>query len=185
MSEIMPGVARAPLPDRRRQRTRSAIIHGFSELMFERRYDSFGVADIAERANVGRSTFYEHFAGKDVLLREAMRPMLGVLADVVAGGAAPERLQAVVGHLWQNRRMGRIVFNPPMRALLERQLAEMIEAKLGPSHQLASLQIAAAQLCALDAWTSGAVSVGIGAIIDAILGTARLCPRPACAERGG
>lgn len=174
MSEIMAAMPRAPASDRRRQRTRAAIVHSFSALMFERRYDSFGVADIAAHANVGRSTFYEHFAGKDVLLREAMRPMLGVLADAAADIGVPERLRTVIDHLWQNRRMGRIVFNPPMRPLVERQLAELVEARLGPGHQLAALQIAAAQLCALDAWTSGTASVGIDAVIGSIAATARL-----------
>lgn len=178
MSEIMSDTAGSVRPDRRRQRTRAAIVHSFSRLMFERRYDSFGVADIAERANVGRSTFYQHFAGKDVLLREAMRPMLDVLADAGAGGAVPDQLHAVIDHFWQNRRMGRIIFNPPMRALVERQLAEMIEARLVPADQLASLQVAAAQLCALDAWTSGAVSVGIDAMIRSIVATAQLRQSP-------
>ena len=46
----------APAMDRRRARTRQALLQAFISLMFERRYDGFGVADLIERANVGRST---------------------------------------------------------------------------------------------------------------------------------
>ena len=52
--------------DRRIQRTRSALLQAFVSLLLEpRRYDQIKVGDIVERANVGRSTFYEHFRNKD------------------------------------------------------------------------------------------------------------------------
>ncbi len=171
---IMSGAARTAIPDRRRQRTRASLVRSFTELMFDRRYDSFGVAEIAARANIGRSTFYDHFGGKDALLREAMQPILDVLADAAAGSVAPERLRGVIDHLWQNRRMGRIIFGVPMRSLVERQLANLVEARLGPKYQLASMQIAAAQLCILDAWTSGTISSGADAIIESVTVTALL-----------
>lgn len=170
MSAIMASTRR--LPDRRKARTRDAIVHAFSALMFERRYDGFGVADIVDRANVGRSTFYEHFAGKDVLLREAMRPMLGVLADAATGRDDRARVTAVVEHFWQNRRMARIVFAAPMRALIERQLADII-AENG-SHRLAAAQMAAAQMAAIDGWTSGAIAASLEEMVSAVARTSAL-----------
>ncbi len=175
MSVIMASAGR--LPDRRKTRTRRAIIHAFSTLMFERRYDEFGVADIAEAANVGRSTFYEHFSGKDVLLREAMRPMLAVLAAAAAGTPDRPRLTAVTEHFWQNRRMARIVFATPMRALVERQLANAIAEKLGaqnPGQRLAAVQAAVAQIAAFDAWTSGAIGASLEEMVNAIVKTSGL-----------
>src|SRR5687768_631620 len=117
--------------DRRTARTRQALLEAFIALMFERRYDAFGVPDIVARANVGRSTYYEHFGSKDALLRTSMAGMLSVLADAGAGAAAdPTALRGVIEHFWENRRLGRTVFAPPLRALIERQLAELIEARL-------------------------------------------------------
>lgn len=48
------------------------------------------------------------------------------------------------------------MFAPPLRALIERQLAELVEARLPRGRRLAALQIAAAQLAVLDTWVSGA-----------------------------
>ena len=61
-------VAEVQAADRRSARTREALLHVFLDLLFERGYEALSVRDIAARANVGRSTFYEHFAGKDALL---------------------------------------------------------------------------------------------------------------------
>ena len=55
--------------DRRVRRSRRAILSAFEELLAEKRYEQITVADIVERADVGRSTFYAHFETKDDLLR--------------------------------------------------------------------------------------------------------------------
>lgn len=48
-------------------------------LIVERGYDAVSVRDIAERADVGRSTFYAHFIGKDDLLRNSGDWIRGML----------------------------------------------------------------------------------------------------------
>lgn len=53
--------------DRRSQRTRRALGDAFVELLMEKGYDAISIKDVIERANVGRSTFYSHFADKDEL----------------------------------------------------------------------------------------------------------------------
>ena len=55
-------------PDRRQQRTRTALQHALIALMQERGYDAVTIQEITERANVGRTTFYLHYADKDELL---------------------------------------------------------------------------------------------------------------------
>ncbi len=54
--------------DRRVQRTRNMLFEAFLDLMMEKGYDAITVQDIIDRANVGRSTFYSHFADKEQLL---------------------------------------------------------------------------------------------------------------------
>lgn len=54
--------------DRRVKRTRGQLKVALLELIGERSYDAISIQDITERADVGRSTFYSHFASKEELL---------------------------------------------------------------------------------------------------------------------
>ncbi len=77
--------------DRRVKRTRSALRDALVALIVERGWDGFSVQDLCERADVGRSTFYVHFADKEEVLgaglEELGRQLRGQLAG--SGGAPP------------------------------------------------------------------------------------------------
>jgi AcrR family transcriptional regulator len=53
--------------DRRIQRTQKLLQIAFMELMDDHEYDAITVQDIVNHANVGRTTFYEHYNSKDDL----------------------------------------------------------------------------------------------------------------------
>jgi AcrR family transcriptional regulator len=53
--------------DRRIARTRALLQNALITLVPERGYTPITVEDICEKANVGRSTFYTHYAGKEEL----------------------------------------------------------------------------------------------------------------------
>ena len=57
-----------------RSGARPALKAAFNSLFFEHGYDGFGVADIAAKADVGRSTFYEHYPSKQAIFAEAVAP---------------------------------------------------------------------------------------------------------------
>ena len=61
--------------DRRQRKTRKAIYDAFEALMRDAHYGTVTVAQIIERADVGRSTFYSHFETKDDLLDQMCRDM--------------------------------------------------------------------------------------------------------------
>lgn len=168
--------------DRRVARTRQALLKAFVALMFERTYRTISVADIAQRADVGRSTFYEHFAGKDAILLKSMAWMFATLADAVLPETPRAALDALIAHYWQNRRLARVVFAPPIEAKLRRALAAAIEEKLasGPraiadpvARRIAAVRIAAAQLGLIQAWTIGELTATAGQISDAVQRAAR------------
>ena len=56
--------------DRRQRKSREAILKAFSELLSQKGLNQITVAEIIERADVGRATFYAHFETKDFLLKE-------------------------------------------------------------------------------------------------------------------
>ncbi len=65
--------------DRRVRRTEEALRQAMAELILEKGFDKATVSEIAERADVGRSTFYAHYADKEDLLQgsvEALRSEL-------------------------------------------------------------------------------------------------------------
>ena len=58
--------------DPRIARTRQSLQEALFDLARERGLDEISVADIAERAGVNRSTFYQHYSDKDTLLADAI-----------------------------------------------------------------------------------------------------------------
>lgn len=54
--------------DRRVLRTRTMLLDAFLDLMIEKGYEAITIQDVIDRANIGRSTFYLHFADKENLL---------------------------------------------------------------------------------------------------------------------
>jgi AcrR family transcriptional regulator len=56
--------------DRRVERTRRSCMHALVSLIAEKGYERITVQEIIDRADVGRSTFYAHYADKEALLLE-------------------------------------------------------------------------------------------------------------------
>jgi AcrR family transcriptional regulator len=67
--------------DRRIVRTRRALQHAFLQLTLDKGYDAVSIQDICEAADVGRSTFYQHFTGKDDLKRSGLEHLRHALED--------------------------------------------------------------------------------------------------------
>ena len=150
--------------DRRTERTRQALIDAFVALLFERGYDEINVAEIIERANIGRSTFYEHYAGKEALLRETIARQFGVLAGLVDGTVSAARIVRLLDHFIEHGKLSRTLLNGPTRPLMVRCLAELIEPMLGSLYRpdsgaepllpraMIAAQIAEAQLALIGQW---------------------------------
>src|SRR6266576_5880545 len=67
------------LTDRKRRRAMEAIRRAALELFDERGFDAVSVTDIAERAEVGRTTFFRYFGDKQEV-------MFSAPADGASGG---------------------------------------------------------------------------------------------------
>lgn len=72
------------------RRTRQALTFALAELVMEKRYGAITIQDLLDRADVGRSTFYAHYRGKDDLLLRSFERMLEGL-DAAMDRDGPER----------------------------------------------------------------------------------------------
>ncbi|MDT0124171.1 TetR/AcrR family transcriptional regulator [Paenibacillus sp. RRE4] len=69
--------------DRRIHRTRVMISEAFLTIMTKQNYSDISVVDIAEQANINRSTFYAHFIDKEDLLDTIVNEKFQLLDDVL------------------------------------------------------------------------------------------------------
>lgn len=74
--------------DRRIEKTKRFLHEALGSLIREKPYDEIAVQEILDRADVGRSTFYMHFRGKDELLVSAIREVLGPIRGTREAGPA-------------------------------------------------------------------------------------------------
>ena len=61
--------------DRRVARTRAALQQACMSLVLKKGHDAVTVSDICKAANIGRSTFYSHFTGKDDIRRVGLEDL--------------------------------------------------------------------------------------------------------------
>src|SRR5437867_3441719 len=73
-------MAKAKKIDRRVQRTRQLLQDALMAMMIEKGYEATTVQDIIDRANLGRATFYAHFADKETLLASRLEDLRAMLA---------------------------------------------------------------------------------------------------------
>jgi AcrR family transcriptional regulator len=165
--------------NRQTRKTRAAFLGAFNKLVLERRYADIRVADIIRRADVGRSTFYEHFRNKDDLLRQSLQPVLSILAEAIEEKADPKRVQFILEHFRENMRLARGLVNGPSSPQVVNVLASLIEEGLASSLRrpakpgalpmnLAAAQIAEAQLGLIRAWLNSGATAASAAVAEAL-----------------
>ena len=116
---------REPLrKDRRVLRTREALRDALLELMVEHGWEGVDIQSLCHRADIGRSTFYLHYANKEELLRGCFDDLRTALGEQVrhAGACPPDRL-AFVGGLIEHVHEQQLVF----RAMLGRRSAHFVQ----------------------------------------------------------
>lgn len=100
--------------DPRIARTRRSLQEALLDLAREQAPDDIAVADIAERAGVNRSSFYQHYADKETLLADALDAAAedagaGLPATIEVGAAPPVALLTYLEHLDANAALYRQV----------------------------------------------------------------------------
>jgi AcrR family transcriptional regulator len=166
--------------DRRQDRTRQAITGAFITLLFERPYGQITVAALIERANVGRSTFYEHFTGKDDVFRQSVASPLSVVARATVADGDRAALIAILKHFRENQGVARVMLQTAARQSFTRVFASEVEAAFGDrkpvsrlSSSLVAAQISAALQAAMEPWILGQVPATAETLAEALCLTGR------------
>ena len=111
--------------DRRVRRTRTALGEALVDLIVERGWDGFNVRDLCDRADVGRSTFYLHYADKEEVLAGGFADLGRELRAQLARSGAPAPLafsRGLLDHAHEHLRV--------FRALVGRRAAHFVQGKM-------------------------------------------------------
>ena len=145
------------------------LLASFDRLLLTNGYEDVSVRELTANADVGRSTFYEHFEGKHDLLEHSVARVLVVIAAAAANRTPSDALLDVLTHVRAQRALASALLRGSTRAILIRVLALKLERQLAalarrsaappiapPIAPLAflALSLAQAQLGAIDAWLS-------------------------------
>jgi AcrR family transcriptional regulator len=161
------------LRERKRERTRSAIITAAMQLFEARGYDGTTVADIAAAAEIGTRTFFTYFASKEELLFPGADSRVRAALDAIATRSPHDRPSDVLLRALSTVMDAGHDFADPAGALRFR-LIQTVPAVRGRALQLqldAQREIAR-HLCAaypeeLDEITAGAI---VGAFVGSVAG---------------
>lgn len=118
-----------PRVDRRVQRTHIALHEALVALTLEKGWDNVSVLDVCERADVGRSTFYTHFADREDLLLSGFEHLKGFLRDARSRSDDDALLRFVhplIVHAGENRRLFRALVGKKAGQVIIRRFREVV-----------------------------------------------------------
>lgn len=119
--------------DPRIARTRRSLQEALFDLARERPLDDITVGDIAERADVNRSSFYQHYADKETLLADALdeaadEAEASLPAAVDMTDAPPTAVAAYFAHIADHADLYRRVLGDHGSAVATARLRQRVEA---------------------------------------------------------
>lgn len=115
--------------DRRVQRTRRVLRSALIELVQQRGWDQVTVQDVCERADVGRSTFYVHYADKEELLISGFEELKSELRKHAATREEPLGFTlALLEHTMQYQSVVRALTGTGTLQVVQRKFMEVVIA---------------------------------------------------------
>ena len=177
----MRATPQTPTTDPRKLRTRADLLQAFFGLVLDRRYHEIGIADVLAASGVAKSTFYEHFAGKDALLAASLERPLVVLAGLVDGTSSAGDVERILQHFHDNGTVARSLLKGPAFRVVRSELVRRVEARFDRAIKLrmrippriAACSIADATLSPIVAWLDGEAACTTGELALALEGAVR------------
>jgi len=145
--------------------TRDQLFDAATNLFRELGYEATSHADISAEANIGRTTFYEHFSSKEDLLIQLVQRDLPVLIDEMLAEVdhdlpADERLRALTIRFVEfvgTDHLGLILHTEVLR------LSEEAQTAIGASHRALSNEV-------MDIYRTGVASGVFAALPGPVIG---------------
>ena len=116
---------------KRIQKTLNALRDAFFDLVLSRSYDEILVSDIITKANVGRSTFYQHYKSEDYILATSMHFPLSTPARLADNQRKSSELICLLEHFWENRRFAQRIFSGTARKHVLETYVNLVTKQLG------------------------------------------------------
>src|ERR1700756_594899 len=176
MAEAVPAseAPRASRLDRRKARTRQALIDAAVRLIAEGRGDRASIAEITEEADIGFGSFYNHFDGKEQLFPAASEEVLerwGQLIDRASAGITDPAERFAVG----TRITGRLGWtHPDIAGFLTGTGLDVLDIPVGLGPR-ALRDIQAGR--ATGRFTVPDAEIALSAVAGGLLGLLRMCQR--------
>ena len=160
------------------QPAKTAVLRAFAELIGTKQYDEISVAELIGRAAVSRSSFYEHFNGKQDLLTQSIAGPFQILADGLLCAKQPQ-LVPLLEHFWTNRAFARGVLQGSVRQRAATVLVLEIEnrlkrretesrAKYRLPRRLLAWQLSETTLGLITAWLAGEARCSASELADGL-----------------
>jgi AcrR family transcriptional regulator len=160
--------------DRRKARTRQALIDAAVRLIAEGRGDRASIAEITEEADIGFGSFYNHFNSKEQLFQAATEEVLerwGQLIDRASAGITDPAELFAVGM----RISGRLGWtHPEIAGFLVGSGLDVLDIPIGLAPR-ALRDIRAGQ--AAGRFTVPDAEIALSAVAGGLLGLLRMCQR--------
>lgn len=134
---------------------KSRLLEAFNHLILERTHGRPALGDVIDKAQVARSTLYDHFGGRDDLLLEAIKMPLRALAEVGAGDGKPEPLIAMLEHFRSRRQDALDLLTGPLRHRINRNVAAMISERDERLDEKSAIHIAELLFGFVRLWLAG------------------------------
>ena len=168
------GATRASRLDRRKARTRQALIDAAVRLIAEGRGDRASIAEITEEADIGFGSFYNHFDSKEQLFQTASEEVLerwGQMIDRATAALTDPAERFAVGA----RISGRLGWtHPDIAGFLTGAGLGVLDIPTGLAPR-ALRDIEAGQ--ATGRFTVPGAEIALSAVAGGLLGLLRLCQR--------
>lgn len=159
--------------DRRVARTRATLHHALLRLIVERGYEAISVQDICEAADIGRSTFYAHYTGKDDLKRSGLDHLKAALKGQAEGLGFTRALfdhgRGFVGHYQALKGgLGAEVSRDALQSVLFELVADALPPAATPFERDLRVRFVAGALISVLTWWLDRGAVESPEVMDAL-----------------